>query len=42
MASMMPFNVLPVPVAMDGLGMKSDALESLLSQWDPVARQMPR
>jgi len=42
LASMMPFNVKPVPVAMDGLGMKSDALENLLSQWDPVSRQMPR
>ncbi|KAG0709595.1 pyridoxal phosphate-dependent transferase [Suillus ampliporus] len=42
MASMMPANIKPVPVAMDGLGMKSDALEDLLSQWDPVSRQMPR
>ncbi|KAG1755732.1 pyridoxal phosphate-dependent transferase [Suillus lakei] len=40
--SMLPFNIKPVPVAMDGLGMKSDALETLLSQWDPVSRQMPR
>jgi len=39
---MMPYNVNPVPVAMDGLGMKSNALEDLLSQWDPVSRQMPR
>lgn len=42
MASMIPFNIKPVAVAMDGLGMKSDALENLLSQWDPVLRQMPR
>jgi len=42
MASMIPFNIKPVPVAMDGLGMKSDDLENLLSQWDPVSRQMPR
>lgn len=41
-ASMLPSNIKPVPVAMDGLGMKSDALENLLSQWDPVSRQMPR
>ncbi|KAG2348855.1 PLP-dependent transferase [Suillus weaverae] len=41
-ASMSPFNIKPVPVAMDGLGMKSDDLENLLSQWDPVSRQMPR
>ncbi|KAG1874474.1 pyridoxal phosphate-dependent transferase [Suillus subalutaceus] len=41
-ASMVPFNIKPVPVAMDGLGMKSDDLENLLSQWDPVSRQMPR
>jgi aromatic amino acid aminotransferase I len=42
MASMFPFNIKPVSVAMDGLGMKSDDLENLLSQWDPVSRQMPR
>ncbi|KAG1753995.1 pyridoxal phosphate-dependent transferase [Suillus paluster] len=42
MASMLPANIKPVPVAMDGLGMKSDALENLLSQWDPVSRQMSR
>lgn len=42
MASMIPFNIKPVAVAMDGLGMKSDDLENLLSQWDPVSRQMPR
>ncbi|OJA14663.1 hypothetical protein AZE42_02405 [Rhizopogon vesiculosus] len=42
LASILPLNIQPVPVAMDGLGMKSDALENLLSQWDPVSRQMPR
>lgn len=42
MASMLPFNIKPVAVAMDGSGMKSDDLENLLSQWDPVSRQMPR
>jgi aromatic amino acid aminotransferase I len=42
MASMIPYNIKPVAVAMDGLGMKSDDLENLLSQWDPVSRQMPR
>ncbi|KAG2118769.1 pyridoxal phosphate-dependent transferase [Suillus discolor] len=42
MASIIPFNIKPVPVPMDGLGMKSDDLENLLSRWDPVSRQMPR
>jgi aromatic amino acid aminotransferase I len=42
MASMLPYNVKPVAVAMDGLGMKSDDLENVLSQWDPISRQLPR
>ncbi|OAX41341.1 PLP-dependent transferase [Rhizopogon vinicolor AM-OR11-026] len=42
LASILPLNIQPVPVPMDGVGMKSDALENLLSQWDPVSRQMPR
>ncbi|KIJ20218.1 hypothetical protein PAXINDRAFT_166331 [Paxillus involutus ATCC 200175] len=41
-ASMLPSNIKPVPIAMDGLGMRSDDLERVLSTWDADARQMPR
>lgn len=37
-----PYRVQPVGVAMDDQGMKADALENLLVNWDPVARGGPR
>lgn len=40
--SVLPYNVKPVPVAMDGQGMRSDALRTLLSEWDETARGMAR
>jgi hypothetical protein len=39
---MRPNNIIPVPVAMDGQGMRSDALKKVLSEWDEDARGMPR
>ncbi|KAH7916089.1 pyridoxal phosphate-dependent transferase [Hygrophoropsis aurantiaca] len=42
MAAMLPSNIRPVTVAMDGQGMRSDALEKVLSEWDEEVRQMPR
>ncbi|KIK93495.1 hypothetical protein PAXRUDRAFT_144943 [Paxillus rubicundulus Ve08.2h10] len=41
-ASMLPSNIQPVPIAMDGLGLRSDDLERVLSTWDADARQMSR
>ncbi|KAJ3501035.1 hypothetical protein NLJ89_g9522 [Agrocybe chaxingu] len=41
-ASMKPYGVNPVPVAMDGQGMSSIALREVLSSWDEKARRMPR
>ncbi|KAF9247270.1 pyridoxal phosphate-dependent transferase [Melanogaster broomeanus] len=41
-SSMLPANIRPVPIAMDGLGMRADDLERVLSTWDADARQMPR
>ncbi|KIJ70016.1 hypothetical protein HYDPIDRAFT_77313 [Hydnomerulius pinastri MD-312] len=41
-AAMMPGSIKPVPVAMDGQGMRSDDLERVLSTWDADVRQMPR
>lgn len=42
MASMQPFNINPVPVDIDAQGMRSDALRTVLTEWDEVARGMPR
>ncbi|KAJ7781266.1 pyridoxal phosphate-dependent transferase [Mycena metata] len=42
MAAMQPFNIKPVPVEIDGQGMRSDALRTLLTEWDEAARGMPR
>ena len=42
MSSMLPYGSSPVPVAMDGQGMRSDSLRSILAGWDEVARKMPR
>ncbi|KAJ7047399.1 pyridoxal phosphate-dependent transferase [Mycena alexandri] len=42
MATMQPFNIKPVPVEIDGQGMRSDALRTLLTEWDEAARGMPR
>ncbi|KII94834.1 hypothetical protein PLICRDRAFT_193623 [Plicaturopsis crispa FD-325 SS-3] len=41
-ATMAPYKVLPVPVDMDGEGMRSDSLREILSGWDAEARGMPR
>ncbi|KAF7301640.1 Aminotran-1-2 domain-containing protein [Mycena indigotica] len=42
MASMTPYNIRPVPVDIDGQGMRSDALRTVLTEWDEDARGMPR
>ncbi|KAJ7095348.1 pyridoxal phosphate-dependent transferase [Mycena belliarum] len=42
MASMQPFNIKPVAVDIDGQGMRSDALRTILTEWDESARGMPR
>lgn len=42
LAEMRPYGVRPVPVPMDGQGMRADALHKLLSEWDADARKMPR
>jgi len=42
MAGMLPNNITPVPIAMDGQGMRADALRAVLSEWDETARGMPR
>lgn len=42
MASMLPYEVTPVPVAMDSQGMRSDALRTTLAEWDQDTRGMPR
>jgi aromatic amino acid aminotransferase I len=42
MASMQPYGIKPVPVDIDAQGMRSDALRTLLSEWDAEARGMPR
>ena len=41
-ATMLPYGSSPVPVPMDGQGMRSDSLRSILAGWDEVARKMPR
>jgi len=42
MASMLPHGISPVPVPIDGQGMRSDSLRVILAGWDEVARGMPR
>ncbi|KAF7332154.1 Aminotran-1-2 domain-containing protein [Mycena kentingensis (nom. inval.)] len=42
MASMTPYNILPVPVDIDSEGMRSDDLRAILSGWDQETRGMPR
>ncbi|KAJ7498959.1 pyridoxal phosphate-dependent transferase [Mycena latifolia] len=42
LASMQPFGIKPVPVAIDGFGMRSDALRTILTEWDEAALGMPR
>lgn len=42
LACMQPYNIKPVPVAMDGGGMRADALRELLLTWDAEARGMSR
>ncbi|KAG5637783.1 hypothetical protein H0H81_003284 [Sphagnurus paluster] len=39
---MLPHGIKPVPVPMDGQGMKVESLRTLLSQWDDKSRGMPR
>ncbi|KAF8640115.1 hypothetical protein AX17_001351 [Amanita inopinata Kibby_2008] len=41
-AAMEPHGIKPIPVAMDSQGMRSDALRTLLSEWDETSRGMPR
>ncbi|KAF8165378.1 pyridoxal phosphate-dependent transferase [Crassisporium funariophilum] len=41
-ATMTPFGITPVPLPMDGQGMRSDTLRDTLSGWDEKARGMPR
>ncbi|KAF7352816.1 Aminotran-1-2 domain-containing protein [Mycena venus] len=42
MASMQPYNIRPVPVDIDSQGMRSDALRTILTEWDAEARGMSR
>ncbi|RXW11690.1 hypothetical protein EST38_g14165 [Candolleomyces aberdarensis] len=42
LACMKPYNINPVAVAMDGEGMRADALRELLLTWDAESRGMPR
>ncbi|GLB33773.1 putative aminotransferase class I and II [Lyophyllum shimeji] len=42
MTSGMPFLQTVVSIPMDGRGMKSDSLRTLISEWDECARGMPR
>lgn len=37
-----PYNVTPVPIAMDSEGMRADDLYKTLAEWDEVARGAPR
>jgi aromatic amino acid aminotransferase I / 2-aminoadipate transaminase len=38
MASCQPYNIRPIPVAMDSQGMRVDSLRSILAEWDEAAR----
>lgn len=42
MSTMVPLGIRPVSVPMDGQGIRSDKLRSLLSAWDKDRRGMPR
>ena len=42
MATMLPYGSSPVPVPIDGQGMRSDSLRFILAGWDEVAQMMPR
>ncbi|KAJ7283688.1 pyridoxal phosphate-dependent transferase [Mycena rebaudengoi] len=42
MATMRPFGIKAVPVDIDGQGVRSDALRTVLSEWDETVRGMPR
>lgn len=42
LSSMHPFGIRPVPISMDGQGMRSDHLRKVLSEWDVEVRGMPR
>jgi aromatic amino acid aminotransferase I len=42
MATILPHGISPVPVSMDGQGMRSDSLRTTLAGWDEGARGMPR
>ena len=41
-ASSHPFNVKPIPVAMDSEGMRADDLRKILSEWDESVRGAKR
>lgn len=41
-ATMLPYGISPVPVPMDGQGMRSDSLRIILTSWDEVSRGIPR
>ncbi|KDQ31486.1 hypothetical protein PLEOSDRAFT_1036482 [Pleurotus ostreatus PC15] len=41
-ATMVPYNIKPVPVPMDGLGMSSVGLRKVLEEWDGSVSGMPR
>jgi aromatic amino acid aminotransferase I len=41
-AEILPYGSSPVPVPMDGQGMRSDSLRIILAEWDEGARRMPR
>lgn len=41
-ATIRPYGIEPVSVAMDGQGMRDDALRCVLSTWDEIERGMPR
>ena len=38
LASCQPYNIRPIPIAMDSEGMRADVLRSTLAEWDETAR----
>ncbi|KAJ7744473.1 pyridoxal phosphate-dependent transferase [Mycena maculata] len=42
MAAMQPYGIKPIPVDIDAQGMRSDALRTVLTEWDETAHGMPR
>jgi aromatic amino acid aminotransferase I len=42
LATATPLGVSPVPITIDGQGIRSDHLRQVLSGWDENARRMPR